>query len=127
MKRVEAQYAQWVTDAQSAARGIQQAFSNIRINIPTPSGGPLRDARRAARCLPAALHGRRGWPGDDSSRINRERFSQTTSPRQIGAEVARALQRNPPTVVVPPDEVTDAVLYRMDERESIREFRANTT
>ena len=44
----------------------------------------------------------------------------------IGAEVAKALQRNPPISVVPPDEVTDAVLYRMDERSAIREFRANT-
>ena len=44
----------------------------------------------------------------------------------IGAEVAKALRAHPPTVVVPPDEVTDAVLYRMDEREAIRQFRANT-
>ena len=46
--------------------------------------------------------------------------------KAIGAEVARALQAHPLTAVVPPDEVTDAVLYRMDERSSIRQFRANT-
>ena len=40
----------------------------------------------------------------------------------IGAEVAKALRAHPPTVIVPPDEVTDAVLYRMPEREAIREF-----
>ena len=46
--------------------------------------------------------------------------------KAIGAEVARALQAHPLRAVVPPDEVTDAVLYRMDEREAIRAFRENT-
>ena len=46
--------------------------------------------------------------------------------KAIGAEVSRALRASPLIAVVPPDEVTDAVLYRMDERSSIRQFRANT-